>query len=230
MFEPAREKILETLDDDDVVLDIGGWAKPFTRADWMLDVEPYETRAGWGYEGDPDAERYSADTWVVRDICDHEPWPFADGQFDFITCAQTLEDIRDPIWVCSEIARVGKAGYIEVPSRLVEQTWGVQGDWVGYGHHHWLIDISQQHSDIRFVFKPHVLVRGDVPCAFPASAKDSFSAEEEISALWWEGSFSFHEDLIFDPEEHHRYLMEPLEARPELVEESRRSRWGKRSR
>ncbi len=60
----------------------------------------------------------------MRDICDHEPYPFGDQEFDFVICSQTLEDVRDPIWVCSEINRIGKAGYIEVPSRLEEQSWG----------------------------------------------------------------------------------------------------------
>ena len=56
-------------------------------------------------------------------------------------CSHTLEDVRDPIWVCSEIQRVAKAGYIEVPSRLEEQSYGFQGPWVGWGHHHWLIEV-----------------------------------------------------------------------------------------
>ena len=50
-------------------------------------------------------ERFAPERWVTRDICGREPWPFADGQFDFAVCAQTLEDVRDPVWACSEPAR-----------------------------------------------------------------------------------------------------------------------------
>ena len=54
-----------------------------------------------------------------------------DGFFDFAICSHTLEDVCDPVWVCEELARVAKAGYIEVPSRLEEQAWSFQGPWVG---------------------------------------------------------------------------------------------------
>ena len=118
MRDSARARVLETLSDEALVLDVGGWAVPFPRADWILDLGAYETRGRWGYEGDRADERFTAETWVRRDICDRAPWPFADGQFDFAICSHTLEDVRDPLWVCSELARVAAAGYIEVPSRL----------------------------------------------------------------------------------------------------------------
>src|SRR3954454_24781297 len=132
MLPASTERLLATLPDDALVLDVGGWAMPFARADWVLDLMPYETRGLYGYEqGDRAGERFSAQRWVVRDMCDHEPWPFAGDQFDFAICSHTLEDIRDPISVCRELQRVAKAGYIEVPSRVEEQARGVQGDWVG---------------------------------------------------------------------------------------------------
>jgi hypothetical protein len=224
MYGAARQRILGTLPDDAVVLDVGGWAVPFPRADWVIDLQPYETRGEWGYDGDPAEERFRADTWVVRDICAREPWPFADDQFDFVVCAHTLEDVRDPIAVCAEIARVGKAGYIEVPSRLWEQSRGVQGDWVGWAHHHWLIDIDAAAEDVRFVLKPHSLSRTDVQLAFPAATATALSDEEKIAQLWWEGSFSFREEIFYDLETHHRYLREPLEAHPEYARERRRWR------
>src|SRR5689334_4849152 len=149
MLDASLTRFLERLGPDDQVLDVGGWGKPLTRADWVLDLMPYETRGLYGVEGEP-PERFTADTWVVRDICDAEPSPFADDQFDFVVCSHVLEDVRDPIRVCSELARVAKAGYIEVPSRLEEQSFGFQGPWVGWGHHHWLIDVEG--DSIEFVF------------------------------------------------------------------------------
>ena len=217
MLEANRRRILEMLPDDAVVLDVGGWAVPFPRADWVIDLAPYESRGEWGYDGDPSAERFSAETYVQRDICDREPWPFADDQFDFVICSHTLEDVRDPIWVCSEIVRVGRAGYVEVPSRLIEQSRGVQGDWVGWGHHHWLIDIDQEAGDIRFVFKPHVLPRRDADVAFPEGASDALAPEEWVNWLWWEGAFGFREHVFYDAAEHHAYLREVIESRPDLT-------------
>jgi hypothetical protein len=224
MHGAARQRILDTLPDDAVVLDVGGWAKPFPRADWVIDLREYETRGEWGYDGDPADERFGADTWVARDICAHEPWPFADDQFDFAVCAHTLEDVRDPIAVCAELVRVARAGYIEVPSRLQEQTRGVHGDWVGWGHHHWLIDVDAERADVRFVMKPHSLSRTDVQLAFPEAVAAKLTDEERIEQLWWEGSFTFHEDYFYDLEAHFAYLREPLEAHPEYARERRRWR------
>src|SRR6059058_1636046 len=146
---------------------------------------PYETRGLYGYEqGDRGAERFSADTWVVRDMCAREPWPFADAQFDFAICSHTLEDIRDPIWVCQELQRVAKAGYIEVPSRRQEQARGVQGNWVGWGHHHWLID-----------------VRDDERFQVPYDEAQALTPEERVQTLWWEGSFDVSERVFIEPPE-----------------------------
>ena len=92
-----------------------------------------------------------------------------------MVCAHTLEDVRDPVWVCSELARVGKAGYVEVPSRLEEQSYGFQGPWVGWGHHHWLADLTGDGID--FVFKHHVL-HGQPQAQFPTDFHARLSDED----------------------------------------------------
>ncbi|MDP9399820.1 MAG: class I SAM-dependent methyltransferase, partial [Actinomycetota bacterium] len=78
-----------------------------------------------------------------------------DAMFDVAVCAQTLEDIHDPVWVCSELARVAHAGYVEVPARQEELTWGAEGPWVGRHHHRWLVDVVD--GGLEFVLKPHDL-------------------------------------------------------------------------
>ena len=78
---------------------------------------------------------FTKDSWIVRDICAKEPFPFRDKELDFVVCSHTLEDIRDPLWVCSEIIRIGKAGYIEVPSRLWETCRGMEPGIAGLSHH-----------------------------------------------------------------------------------------------
>jgi SAM-dependent methyltransferase len=175
--------------DDALVLDVGGWASPLSRADWVVDLMPHESRGLYG--GDPDPERFTAQTWVQRDVCAAEPWPFADDQFDFVVCSHTLEDVRDPIRVCEEIARVGRAGYVEFPSRLVEQCWGVEGPWVGYSHHHWLCEADRAAASLRFTFKPHAI--HDAPRHFPAGCAQRLTAEQRIDWLWWEGALSAEE-------------------------------------
>jgi hypothetical protein len=210
MLEESRRRIIEELREDDVVLDVGGWASPFPRADWVLDLQPYETRGLYGYDEEQFAEeRFDADTWITRDICDCDPWPFEADQFDFVICSQTLEDIRDPIWVCSEIARVGKAGYIEVPSRLEEQTVGVNGDWPGWAHHRWLCEV---HGDsIEFCHKSHALRAGG-EWTVSANYTLSRSPEERNTVLWWRGGFSSSERILMTAEEADDYLARGVPA------------------
>jgi methyltransferase family protein len=202
MLDASLKRIQKQLADDQKLLDVGGWGKPFNRADWVLDLMPYETRGLYGSDGDG-PERFTADTWIVRDICDAEPWPFADDEFDFVICSHVLEDVRDPIRVCSELARVAKAGYVEIPSRLEEQSYGFQGPWVGWGHHHWLIDVEGDSID--FVFKHHVL-HGRDSDHFPAWFQPTLTAEERVEQVWWDGSFNFRERVIIEPEELDAYL------------------------
>ncbi len=42
--------------------------------------------------------------------------PFSDKSIDFVYCSHVLEHVDDPVHACSEIVRVGKRGYIEVPT------------------------------------------------------------------------------------------------------------------
>lgn len=204
MLPASVKHISEALGEADVVLDVGGWGRPFTRADWVLDLMPYETRGLYGADGSG-PERFSADTWIRRDICDREPWPFEDGSIDFAICSHTLEDVRDPVWVCAELNRVARAGYVEVPSRLEEQSYGFQGPWVGWGHHHWLIDVRP--GEIEFVFKHHVM-HGRRSDHLPSSFHESLSPEQRVETLWWDGSFAFGERVIVSAEELDAYLAE----------------------
>lgn len=202
MFEDSVRQISKRLDGSATVLDVGGWARPFNRADWVLDLMPHGTRGVLGRDG-PERERFGAETWLQRDICAREPWPFDDDFFDFVVCSHTLEDVRDPVWVCAELQRVARAGYVEVPSRLEEQAWNVQGPWVGWGHHHWLIDVEA--DDIAFVFKSHIL--GGLPgSAFPAKFADGLADRERVQMLWWEGAFTYRERLFYEPAELNGYL------------------------
>jgi hypothetical protein len=201
MRESARRRVLDTLPDDALVLDVGGWAVPFPRADWMLDLGGYATRGEWGYEGDHTAERFTADTWVQRDICDREPWPFEAKQFDFAICSHTLEDVRDPIWVCQELQRVAKAGYIETPSRLEEQCYGFQGPWTGWGHHHWIVEATP--VGLTFTFKHHIV---HAPEYRIEHLHDSLTEDQKILSFWWEDAFAASERLFDKPADLDAYL------------------------
>ncbi len=193
------DELLARIKDDDVVLDVGGWASPFNRANWLLDSQPFETRGFYETIGLPksqgaETEHFTKDTWVQRDICDKEPWPFSDKFFDFSLCSHTLEDIRDPLYVCSELIRVSKAGYIEVPSREVESSRGQEHRRIaGLSHHRWLVEINDNH--IQFTMKYHA-IHANPEFSFPSSFGKRLSQSEIISSLLWDGSFTYAETQI----------------------------------
>jgi hypothetical protein len=115
-----------------LVVEVGPGQHPFRPANEFVD---------WGYV---DVFRNSIPAGKKLHLLDitSERLPFADKSVDFIYCRHTLEDIFNPFWVCQEITRVAKAGYIETPSPLAEICRGIDGDkpsWRGYSHHRHLI-------------------------------------------------------------------------------------------
>ena len=204
MLAQSLARIEAQLAPDAVVLDVGGWGRPLARADWVVDLMPYDTRGLYGRDGDG-PERFSADTWVQIDICDPEPWPFADNQFDFAVCSHTLEDVRDPVRVCGELARVARAGYVEVPSRLEEQSPPAGWTGVGWSHHRWLTEVDEEAAAIDFVFK-HGVVYTDTAAQFPRGFYETLTDVERVERLWWDGSLRARERLLMSSEELDAYL------------------------
>jgi Methyltransferase domain len=187
-----KGEILSKIGPQDIVVDIGGWFKPLKRANKIIDILPYETRVTENAIGDADEEeRYTRSDWIVRDLCDRAPFPFRDKEVDFVFCSQTLEDIRDPIWVCSEIVRIGKRGYIEIPSRALETTRGIEKwQYTGFYHHRWLIE-RDGNGTLVFTAKTPALLK------YPRYHLN-LSVSPSAVGFFWEGSFNFKENIIID--------------------------------
>jgi SAM-dependent methyltransferase len=187
----SLERILRRLSDDDVVLDVGGWAAPLNRADWILDLMPYETRGGLVAGGfGPGPERFDASRWVQRDICDREPWPWPDDFFDFAVCVTTLEDIRDPVGVCQELSRVAKAGYIEVPTVYAELLHWWEGPYLGHEHHRWLCEIER--GELVVMHKPHS-IHADRRLRVHRRWTREMDVTDHLQGLFWEGELRARE-------------------------------------
>jgi hypothetical protein len=63
-----------------------------------------------------------------------------DKSFNFVYCRHTLEDIQNPQNAFAEIVRIGKRGYIETPSPLIEITKGANKNGMrGYFHHRYIV-------------------------------------------------------------------------------------------
>jgi len=141
----AIRKAYMKLDPKCKILDVGGGDQPIKLATHVIDIQPFNKVGRTGVMGRADEkQRFTKDTWTQMNICDGN-WPYKDKEFDFVWCTQVLEDIRDPIGVCREMMRVGKAGYINVPRKLGELIYGMNQEayaqyYNGFWHHRWLID------------------------------------------------------------------------------------------
>lgn len=137
------------------VLDVGGGEKPLRAATHVIDLLLYERRRvdeGRGHL----PERFDALTWLVWDV-NLTPWSFwPDNHFDYVWCCQVVEDIRDPIAVCREMMRVGKAGFISTVHRSYESCARQQDGVIGYHHHRWLVEIERDDL-VTFTFKSPLL-------------------------------------------------------------------------
>lgn len=146
MIKENYDWIINKLKSSDKVLDIGAWERPFNRANWVLDVMPYETRKKHNSFPLKMSEYFSKRTWKRYDISNK--LPFKDKEFDFVICGHVLEDIKDPVNLCNEIMRIGKAGYFEFPNRAYETQTSVDPyvnsqKYIGYCHHRWFIQINR---------------------------------------------------------------------------------------
>ena len=108
-----RKVLIRNIKKDDLVLDVGSGDKPHWRADVIVDKFPDDNR-----------QRISGKILIdKRKIfinADVENLPFKDKSFDFVFCSHLLEHVGDLDKAIAEITRVGKRGYLEVPSAVLE--------------------------------------------------------------------------------------------------------------
>lgn len=198
MDEQNARQIESVLPADALVIDVGGGMAPFARADWVIDAVSFDQRGALLRGRGPQRPgRFRRETWVERDLCAREPWPFADNQFDYAVCSHVLEDVRDPIWVCQEISRIARAGYVEVPSRALEQATGVEHPRLaGYYHHRWLVSTAD--NVLEFRFKPHLLhVTRDALVA-KTGFRRTINPRHAITVHYWQDELQCREVLEQD--------------------------------
>lgn len=95
------------------VLDVGGGHNPHPRANII--VEKYD---------DSNNSHRGGNVYHRKDqeliFADGQSMPFKDNEFDYVISCHVMEHVDDPAAFMDELSRVGKRGYIEVPSLLGE--------------------------------------------------------------------------------------------------------------
>lgn len=183
-------KVLARIKETDKVMDLGGWHKVFPRANVVVDLQPYETR-NIVYPHTP--ESFGKNDWLLADFCSHSFWEtIPDKEFDFIIISHTLEDIRDPLYVCSQMIRCAKAGYIECPSKFREcAKQSAEDTWSGYNHHRWIIEPMKDETGLIFKAKLSWAHHKD----YLGDARRNFLGlyQSHFNAYFWQGSFKYIE-------------------------------------
>lgn len=96
---------------DALVLEVGSGGNPYPRANVLLDAYEATGERHW--------VPLTSDRPTVLGFV--ENLPFKDKAFDFVIASHVLEHSPDPVRFVSELERVARAGYIEVPDALLER-------------------------------------------------------------------------------------------------------------
>ncbi|WP_144400052.1 methyltransferase domain-containing protein [Geobacter pickeringii] len=99
------------VDKNALVLEVGSGGNPFSRSNVLLDAYEETRERHWA--------PLTSDRPTVLGFA--ERLPFQDKSFDFVIACHVLEHSSDPAKFLSELKRVAKAGYIEVPDAFMER-------------------------------------------------------------------------------------------------------------
>ncbi len=107
---PLR-RLYTNVDREALVLEVGSGGNPYPRSNVLLDAFEETRERHW--------EPLRKDRPTVIGFA--ENLPFGDKSFDYVIACHVLEHSDNPAQFLSELQRVAKAGYIEVPNALFER-------------------------------------------------------------------------------------------------------------
>jgi uncharacterized protein YbaR (Trm112 family) len=153
---------------DALVLEVGSGGKPYPRADVLLDAYENTRERNWA--------PLKTDRPTVLGFV--ERLPFRDKTFDFVIASHVLEHSADPEQFISELQRVARAGYIEVPDAFFERINPL------LDHH---LEITQRDGRLLIRKKPKHVVDQDLVELYEDRAKKYMTRE-----LFVGHPFAFH--------------------------------------
>jgi len=199
------------------LLDVGGGAAPYYRASHILDLQPFAAdrlaQNVWGMSPGTNrsSPRWSPEQYTSLDLCEEQTWPFLDGQFDWGLCSHCLEDLRNPLPAVRELQRVCRQVIIVTPSRLLEQTRGIDHPlFSGFFHHPWMV--YQQGNQLRFRRKTSLV---ELPgCHLNCPWNKTLTLEAGISVFRGSGLIPIEEAFWNETEEtaEYRSFLKPYQA------------------
>ena len=131
----------------------------------------------------------------------NEKLPFKDKEFDYVILSHVLEHVPNLLEFVSEIERISKAGYIELPTKLNDNlVFGCDEDDVG---HKWWFEFDDDNNQLLYTIKADVLEKfitvGQI-WKFQKFFEDSFLLQihwEEKINLFKRKPFEFDKKIYF---------------------------------
>jgi len=112
-----------TIEDDDLVLEIGPGAYPYWRSDCLVDVYDNTSGVDLSQFGGAPLRTLGKPFYKMEE----NTLPFHDNSFDYIICSHVLEhvDAENIHGLIKEIRRVAKRTYIEIPRVIYEYIYNI---------------------------------------------------------------------------------------------------------
>ena len=125
--------------------------------------------------------------------CDASNTPFKHQEFDFVVASHITEHVDDVGIFLTELMRISKRGYIEVPTPLFDNL--VYGNPVG---HLWWITFDD--AEEKLICTPRIDVVNEMIHIPELNLLYPFFRESIVTELYWENSIEWkmiHRDRIF---------------------------------
>jgi len=116
-----------TINNSDLVLDVGGGHNPFWRSDVIVELLPEDN----SHRGE---DINIGNRYLIEG--DGINLPFRENSFDYIWLNHTIEHSQSPQIFCNELSRVGRRGYLGAPSEMYEILFN------SHDYHLWILNIQ----------------------------------------------------------------------------------------
>ena len=207
------------------LLDVGGGRSPYARATHILDIQPYseERLRENAWPAGKEAKGWAESDYTRMDIVSERQWPFDTHQFDLGLCSHCLEDLRDPIPAVRELARVCRRILVICPSRLIEQTRGIEHPrFCGFSHHPWAVFADGERLVFRRKTPVLMLPRAHVVCPIGKTLR------VEDGSMYFHGETVAPEEQVFfaerdDLEDYARFIAPYRERADLFIRDQRRN-------
>ncbi len=152
----------------------GGWCEASTYVD-ILDL----------------SSNYPGKRFVQSDVSDT---PFEDKEFDFSIASHIAEHVKYPNHFCTELSRISRRGYIEVPTPLEDNL--VHGNSKA---HLWWVTFDDEKVEV--VFEPQVSILPDTLSLEQLKFLREYFRRSLVTELYWEDDIEYRieEATISDP-------------------------------